>query len=185
LTHSSAQFEGAVLAHLDAAYSLARWLVKDEHCAQDLVHDAYMKAMRYFGSFRGGDARPWILGIVRNTCYTWLGDQKRMRQTLEFREDWEVDAQGLEWASTLDGPEQSLIKKNERELLNACIEALPEVFREALVLREIEDLSYEDIARITAVPIGTVMSRLSRARGLLRHALGGSSQKLKIIEDSP
>ena len=87
MTDNSSRFEHTVLPHLDAAYSLARWLVKDEHCAHDMVQDAFMKAMRYFGGFRGGDARPWILGIVRNTCYTWLGAQKRDLAHVEFRDD--------------------------------------------------------------------------------------------------
>ena len=168
----SAQFEETVLPHLDAAYNLARWLVKDEHCAQDLVQDAYLKALRYFDSFCGGDARPWILGIVRNTCYTWLGDQKRARQHIEFRDDLDAGEEGIEWVSAQEGPEDSLIRKDERERLNIAIEALPAVFREALILREIEDMSYDNIAEIMQVPLGTVMSRLFRARVLLRQSLG-------------
>ena len=169
----SGQFEETVLPHLDAAYNLARWLVKDEHCAQDLVQDAYLKALRYFDSFRGGEARPWILGIVRNTCYTWLGEQKRAGHFIEFRDHLESGEEGMAWVSAQEGPEDSLIRKNERERLNLAIEALPVFFREALILREIEDMSYENIAEIMQVPLGTVMSRLHRARGLLRRALGG------------
>ena len=161
------------MPHLDAAYNLARWLVKDEHCAQDLVQDAYLKALRYFYSFRGGDARPWLLGIVRNTCYSWLGEQKRAKQHIEFRNDLDAGEDGFEWVSAQEGPEDSLIRKNERERLNLAIEALPVVFREALILREIEDMSYENIAEIMQVPLGTVMSRLHRARALLRRSLGG------------
>ncbi len=160
-----------MLVHLDAAYSLARWLVKDEHCAQDLVQDAYVKAMRYFDSFRGGDSRPWILGIVRNTCYTWLGDQKRMGHYIEFRDDLDAGDEGLEWVSPHDNPETLLMQKDQREQLNAAIEALPVAFREVLILREMEDLSYEDISQVLHVPQGTVMSRLSRARALLRKSL--------------
>ena len=169
----SGQFEEVLMPHLDAAYNLARWLVKDEHCAQDLVQDAYLKAWRYFDSLRGGDARPWLLGIVRNTCYSWLGEQKRAGQHIEFRDDLEAGEDGLKWVSAQEGPEDSLIRKNDRERLNLAIEALPAVFREALILREIEDMSYDDIARIMQVPLGTVMSRLHRARALLRRALGG------------
>jgi RNA polymerase sigma-70 factor, ECF subfamily len=178
LTLSSGQFEAKVLPHLDAAYNLARWLVRDDHCAQDLVQDAYLKALRYFASFRGDDARPWLLGIVRNTCYTWLGDQKRTGKLLEFRDDMEAADDAQEWVSPQDGPEDSLIKKDERTALHNAIEALPIAFREVLILREIEDMSYESIADILQVPIGTVMSRLSRARALLRHALGGASQRI-------
>ena len=168
----SGQFEETVMPHLDAAYNLARWLVKDEHCAQDLVQDAYLKALRYFDSFRGGEARPWILGIVRNTCYTWLGEQKRAKQHIEFRDDLDAGENGLEWVSAQEGPEDSLARKNERERLNLAIEALPAVFKEALILREIEDMSYDHIAEVMQVPLGTVMSRLHRARALLRRSLG-------------
>ncbi len=168
----SDRFEEKVLPHLDAAYNLARWLVKDEHCAQDLVQEACLKALRYFHSFRGGDARPWILGIVRNTCYSWLGDQKRARQHIEFRDDLDAGEEGVEWVSAQEGPEDSLISKNERERLNMAIEALPVLFKEALILREIEDMSYDNIAEIMQVPLGTVMSRLHRARALLRQSLG-------------
>jgi RNA polymerase sigma-70 factor, ECF subfamily len=178
LTLSSGQFEAKVLPHLDAAYNLARWLVRDEHCAQDLVQEAYLKALRYFASFRGGDARPWLLGIVRNTCYTWLADQKRAGKLLEFRDDLDAGDDGQEWVSPQNGPEESLIKKDERTALHNAIEALPIAFREVLILREIEDMSYESIADILQVPMGTVMSRLSRARALLRQTLGGASQRI-------
>jgi RNA polymerase sigma-70 factor (ECF subfamily) len=177
LIPSSRQFEIALLPHLDAAYNLARWLVKDEHCAQDMVQESYLKALRYFGSFRGGDARPWILGIVRNTCYTWLGGQKRAGHLVEFRDDLEAGEEGPEWISQQEGPDDSFARKSEREKLNAAIEALPIVFREALILREIEDMSYETIAHIMQIPLGTVMSRLSRARALLRQALSSSFQR--------
>lgn len=178
MIRSSTQFEDTVLPHLDAAYNLARWLVKDEHCAQDLVQDAYVKALRYFDSFRGGDARPWILRIVRNTCYTWLGDQKRAGQLIEFRDDLEPGEEEQAWVSVREGPEDSLIRKDERERLNIAIEALPAVFRETLILREIEDMSYDNIAEIMQVPLGTVMSRLFRSRALLRQSLGGITTRM-------
>ena len=160
-----------VLPHLNAAYNLARWLVKDEHCAQDLVQEAYLKALRYFESFHGDDARPWVLTIVRNTCYSWLGDQKRAGRFIEFREDMESGEESREWLSEQDGPEDHLIRKNEQERLNSAIEALPVVFREVLILREIEEMSYDNIAEIIQIPLGTVMSRLSRARAQLRQTL--------------
>ena len=174
MIRSPDRFEKTVMPHLDAAYNLARGLVKDEHCAQDLVQDAYLRAFRYFGSFSGDDARPWLLGIVRNTCYTWLGDQKRLGRYIEFRDDLDAAEEGQEWAATQDGPEDILLKKNERDQLHAAIEALPPVFREALILREIEDMTYDSIAQTMQVPLGTVMSRISRARALLRQALGGT-----------
>jgi RNA polymerase sigma-70 factor, ECF subfamily len=174
LSRPSDPFEATVLPHLDAAYNLARWLVRDEHMAQDLVHEAFIKAQRYFASFRGGDARPWLLGIVRNTCFTWLGDQKRGLQLVEFRDDLDTDDANITSdarESLRDNPEAALMQKNDRESLNTAIEALPAVFRETLILREIEGMSYDDIATVTQVPKGTVMSRLSRARALLRGSL--------------
>jgi RNA polymerase sigma-70 factor, ECF subfamily len=163
------RFESEVLPCLDAAYSLARWLVRDEHVAEDVVQDAYLRAFRYFGSFRGGDARPWLLGIVRNVCYSWFVQQKRTR---EFECDMEdADAPNLDSQDRIQTPETVLLQKVERAQVTAAISSLPLAFREVLVLREIEELSYEDIARVLDIPKGTVMSRLSRARRLLQEYL--------------
>jgi RNA polymerase sigma-70 factor (ECF subfamily) len=165
VSNLTSRFEAEVLPSLDAAYSLARWLVRDEHVAEDIVQDAYLRAFRYFGSFRGGDARPWLLGIVRNVCYSWFVQQKR---TLEIECDLE-DADGpiLDGQDRAQTPETLLLQKVERAQVTAAIGNLPVAFREVLVLREIEELSYEDIARVLDIPKGTVMSRLSRARRLL------------------
>jgi RNA polymerase sigma-70 factor (ECF subfamily) len=162
----SRRFEAEVLPCLDAAYSLARWLVRDEHVAEDVVQDAYLRAFRYFATFRGGDARPWLLGIVRNCCYSWFSEQKRSR---EFETDVEgADAPSLDGQDRPQTPETLLVQKVERAQVTAAIARLPLVFREVLVLREIEELSYEDVARVLDIPKGTVMSRLSRARRLLQ-----------------
>jgi RNA polymerase sigma factor (sigma-70 family) len=164
------QFEAAALPHLDAAYNLARWLLRDEHSARDVVQDAYLRAFKYFESFKGGDARPWLMQIVRNACFTWLRDQGRGHEHVEFDEERDSDASTLD--SRADGnPEALLMKKVQSQQVNTAIEQLPAVFRETLVLRELQEMSYEDIAQIAGVPIGTVMSRLSRARKLLRTAL--------------
>ena len=169
MTDTRSRFESEVLPCLDAAYSLARWLVRDEHVAEDIVQDAYLRAFRYFGSFRGGDARPWLLGIVRNVCYSWFAQQKR---TLEFECDLEdADAPTLDSQDRAQTPETLLLQKVERAQVTAAITNLPLAFREVLVLREIEELSYEDIARVLDIPKGTVMSRLSRARRLLQEYL--------------
>ena len=169
MSDSNARFEAEVLPCLDAAYSLARWLVRDEHVAEDVVQDAYLRAFRYFGSFRGGDARPWLLGIVRNVCYSWFVEQKR---TLEFEVGMEeADAPSLDGQDRAQTPETLLMQKVERAQVTAAIAGLPIAFREVLVLREIEELSYEDIARVLDIPKGTVMSRLSRARRLLHDSL--------------
>ena len=164
-TDKTRQFELLVLPHLDAAYNLARWLLRDEHGAQDAVQEAYLRAFRFFDSFSGDDARPWLLRIVRNTCFNMLGD--KTHDHVEF--DEEQDSAALDPAS--NNPQHLLEQKLERAQVNAAITTLPPLFREVLILRELEQLSYEEIAHVTNIPAGTVMSRLSRARALLRAAL--------------
>ena len=166
------RFETDVLPHLDAAYNLARWLVHDEQLAQDIVQDAFMRALRYFESFRGGPARPWLLSIVRNVCNTWFVQNKR-------DSDWLTEADESAEATSFDAhgqvqtPETLLIQAHERVQVNAALAALPLPYREVLVLREIEEMSYEEIAQVVQVPLGTVMSRLSRACAHLRRSLDG------------
>jgi len=160
------------LPHLNSAFNLARWLVRDDHDAQDIVQEAYLRGLRYFDSFQGDDARPWLLGIVRNTCYTWLRARGQMPETVEFDDD--RDSVGADAPS--GDPEALLMRKQEVGRINCALEGLSTVFREAIVLRELEGLSYTEIAAVTDVPIGTVMSRLSRARTLLRAALGSKDQ---------
>lgn len=169
MTEKDRRFEEEVLPYLDAAYNLARWLVRDEHVAEDLVQDAFLRAFRYFGSFRGEDARPWLLGIVRNRCYSWFAQQKRAAQFEVDLED--ADGPGLDTEGLPLTPETLLARKTERAQVTAAISRLPLPFREVLVLREIEELAYEDIARVLEIPKGTVMSRLSRARRQLQDLL--------------
>ena len=164
---SQGRFAASVLPHLDAAYNLARWLVRDAHDAQDVVQDALVRALRHFDGFRGGDPRPWLLAIVRNAAFAWLGS--RRPGDVDVPDD-ELDA-ALAVGAPPSDPESLAIRRAERREIDAAISALPIAFREAVVLRELEELSYRDIARITDVPIGTVMSRLSRARHLLAVAL--------------
>ena len=161
------RFAASVLPHLDAAYNLARWLVRDAHDAQDVVQDALVRALRHFDGFRGGDPRPWLLAIVRNAAFASLS--ARRPNEVEVPDD-ELDA-ALAVGAPPSDPESLAIRRAERREIDAAIAALPIAFREAVVLRELEELSYRDIARITDVPIGTVMSRLSRARHLLAVAL--------------
>ena len=161
------RFAASVLPHLDAAYNLARWLVRDGHDAQDVVQEAMLRALRHFETFRGGDARPWLLAIVRNAAFAWL--RARRPGEVDVPDD-ELDA-ALAVGAPPSDPEALAIRRAERREIDAAIAALPIAFREAVVLRELEELSYRDIARITDVPIGTVMSRLSRARHLLAVAL--------------
>ncbi len=162
------------MPHLDAAYNLARWLMRDEHTAQDVVQEAYLRAFRFFDSFHGEQARPWLLGIVRNTCYSWLKSRGQMGEQFEFDEERDSDAA----AQVAPGdPQTVLLQKLEKARIDRAIDALPVLFREAIVLRELEELSYEEIAQVAAIPLGTVMSRLARARALLRSALGRADQE--------
>jgi len=166
LEHSDPpNFEQDVLPHLDAAYNLARWLMRNEQDAQDVVQEACLRAFRFFSGFHGGDARAWLMKIVRNTCYTWLHANRPLQDAAEFDEN----------VSPADyhapDPEELLLQNDSGNLLHQALENLPSSLREVLILREIEGMSYREIADITGVPLGTVMSSLSRARGRLRQAL--------------
>ena len=158
------RFERVVLPHLDAAYNLARWITRNDHDAQDVVQEAVLRAYRFFEGLRG-EARPWLLAIVRNSCLSWL--QVNRPADLAAFDDRVVETQ----ASDQDGPEEQAMRATDRRMLNEAIAALPCQFREVLVLRELEDLSYRDIAGVAGIPIGTVMSRLARARRLLAESL--------------
>ncbi len=158
-------FEQAVLQHLDAAYNLARWLTRNEQDAEDVVQEAYLRAFRFFDGFRGGDARAWIMKIVRNTCYTWLHVNRPLQDATEFDENlFPPDSRAPD-------PEEVVLQNDSGILLRKALEKLPPNFREVLILRELEGMSYREIGEITGMPAGTVMSSLSRARGRLRQAL--------------
>lgn len=157
------RFEQLVLPHLDAAFNLARWLLRNRADAEDVAQDAVLRAYRFFLSFHGGDARAWLLQIVRNTCYTWLEKNRPVEQMTEFNEE-------LHTTSSVS-PESLAIAGNNRERLTRALESLPARQREVIVLRELEGCSYKEISTITSIPIGTVMSALSRARRQLQIAL--------------
>ena len=160
-------FEQAVLPHLDAAYNLARWLMRNEQDAQDVAQEAYLRAFRFFPGFRGGDARAWLLKIVRNTCYTWLHANRPLQEATEFDENlFPPDSRAL-------NPQEVMLQNRNRTLVREALEKIPTNFREVLILREFEGMSYKEIAEITGMPAGTVMSSLSRARGRLRQVLMG------------
>jgi RNA polymerase sigma-70 factor, ECF subfamily len=162
------RFEQLVLPHVDAAFNLARWVLRGRTDAEDVAQEALLRAYRFFRGFNGGDARTWLLQIVRNTCYTWLEKNRPMELSMEFDEELHLQ--------TCATPETLAITGDDRKRLTLALERLPPRFREVLVLRELEGCSYKEIAAITSIPIGTVMSSLSRARRQLYSALANSSQ---------
>jgi RNA polymerase sigma-70 factor, ECF subfamily len=172
-------FEEAVLAHLDAAYNLARWLTRNKQDAQDVVQEAYLRAFRFFPGFRGGDARAWLMKIVRNTCYSWLHTNRPLQEAAEF------DEKLFSPAERNPKPEEVVLQNDSSDLVREALEMLPLNFREVLILRELEGLSYGEIADITAMPAGTVMSSLSRARRRLRQVLIGLGDKNTVPNSRP
>jgi RNA polymerase sigma-70 factor (ECF subfamily) len=165
------RFEQVVLPHLDAAYNLARWLVRSPADADDVVQEACLRALRFFGGFRGGDSRSWLLKIVRNTCYSWV----RKNRPAELTDEFDETVHSVE--RTIENAEVNLVSRAESERVRKALEMLPVAFREVLVLREIEELSYREISEVTGLPMGTVMSSLSRARQRLRDQLGTATGK--------
>lgn len=157
------------MPHLDAAHNLALWLTHDPNDAQDVVQEAYLRAFRFFDTFRGTESRCWILAIVRNTCFNWLKRNRGGPVSVGLEAQEIAEDPGIGDGKT---PEALLVEAANREGINRAIGDLPEEYRETIVLRELEDLSYKEIAQVTGVPVGTVMSRLARARELLRKSLG-------------
>jgi RNA polymerase sigma-70 factor (ECF subfamily) len=163
-------FEQELLPHLDSAYNLALWLTRDRQDAQDVVQEAYARAWRFYGGYRGGQGRAWLLRIVRNTCYTWLEQNRPQFPTVEFDESlFGMDIRAL-------NPEQALLARDRDKQLRQALEELPEDFREVLTLRELEEMSYKEISEVTGMALGTVMSRLARARSRLRESLTALTQ---------
>jgi RNA polymerase sigma factor (sigma-70 family) len=160
-----ARFEEVILPHMDAAYNLARWLARNDHDAEDLVQESYLRAFKFFGSFHGANARGWLLTIVRNTCYTWFRENRTEELTTSFNEEIHSTE-----ADPFD-PQKLLLQRESSQLLKQALEELPLEFREVLVLRELEGLSYKEIAVIADIPPGTVLSRLARARTRLKQCL--------------
>ena len=158
------RFEAVALPHLDAAYTLARYLMRDDAAAQDVVQEAYLRALKYFDRYRGGDARAWVLAIVRNTSHTWR--RQASEPPVEFDERLHSESVAEHT------PEAALLRAADRDMVRRALDQLPLDLREAIVLREIQGLSYKEIADVAGIPIGTVMSRLSRARARLERLLG-------------
>jgi RNA polymerase sigma-70 factor, ECF subfamily len=166
------RFERLIVPHLDAAYDLARWLTRDTVAAQEAVQEAYLRAYRFFDSFHGEDGRAWMLAIVRNTCFTLIGREPPAGRFEAFDEAIHAETQ-----NGLPAPEEAAITRETQALVHDAVAALPEEFREVIVLRELHGLSYKEIAAVTDAPIGTVMSRLARGRTALAHALVGIAKQ--------
>jgi RNA polymerase sigma-70 factor (ECF subfamily) len=165
-----ARFEQVISPHLDAAYNLARWLTRDAHDAEDVAQEACLRAYQFFAGFHGQGGRAWLLKIVRNTCYTWL-EKNRAWRPEAF--DEEIHAT----PSPSAGPEALVQRSEDRQMLRQALDTLPAEYREVIVLRELEGMSYKEIAGIADVPLGTVMSRLARARERLHQGLAGRTNK--------
>jgi RNA polymerase sigma-70 factor (ECF subfamily) len=157
-------FGRTFLPHMDAAYNLARWLLRDDHDAQDVVQEAYLRAFRFAAGFRGGEPRAWILAIVRNAAFSWLKRNRGSDRPTEFDEQ-------VHGAIEENGLEADTVRKADGAMIRAALDELADEFREVIVMRDIEGLSYKEIADASDLPIGTVMSRLARARGKLARSL--------------
>src|SRR4029077_4606206 len=157
-------FEETILPHLKSAHNLARWLTRNEDDAQDVVQEAYLRAFRFFDGFKGGDGKAWLLAVVRNTCLTWRRRERGNVTAVPFDET----AHGSDRAANA---EAGLVEESKLGTLRNCIESLPREYREVIIMRELEELSYRDIAVSASVPIGTVMSRLARARKRLEECV--------------
>lgn len=170
------RFEALVLPHMNSAFNVARWLTHNDQDAQDVVQEAYLRAFRFFGGFRGDDARAWLLSIVRNTFYTWYQQNRgHAPDTQEFEED----LHSLDTADSArdDSPEATLIRSQSRKRVHVALRGLRLEYREVIVLRELEELSYKEIAAIVGIPMGTVMSRLGRGRQQLAVLLAPTDQE--------
>lgn len=163
-------FEEVILPHLNAAYNLARWLTRNEQDAQDVVQESYLRAFRFFDGYRGGDGKSWLLAVVRNTSFTWRRHEKRSSNV-------PFDEMTHSPRNKAQNQEETLVQSSKVSALRTCIEMLPSEFREVLVMRELEEMSYKEISEVACLPVGTVMSRLSRARKRLAECAGGEKMR--------
>jgi RNA polymerase sigma-70 factor (ECF subfamily) len=162
-----ALFEQTIVPHLNAAHNLARWLTRNQQDAEDVVQEAYLRAFRFFDGFHGGDGRAWLLAVVRNTALSWLGRRTGAKST-----SVEFDERVHGTTDERENAEEVLIRNSKINSLRTCVEALPAEYREVIVMREMQELSYREISEVTGIPIGTVMSRLSRGRARLLDCTG-------------
>ena len=189
--HSPNRFDAVMLPHLDAAYNLARWLSGSPTDADDVVQEAFLRAFRFFDGYEGDNPRAWLLAIVRNTWFTEWRRQHNRADATPYDDSLNVDDQLPGWADESgEDPEKLAVRQDETELVHRALATLPVEYREVIVLRELEDMSYRDVAAVAGIPLGTVMSRLSRARRLLctavRAAQGGSEQQaIRLVKTPP
>jgi RNA polymerase sigma-70 factor, ECF subfamily len=163
------RFKALALPHLDDIYTLARYLLRSSSDADDAVQECYLRAFRHFDTFRGGSIKPWLFAILRNVCHASYAGGARLVFTADDIDTGAAQAVPI-WREDIDTPEQTMLRRHDSDTMRRLIGELPAEFREVIVLREINDLSYRDIATVIEAPIGTVMSRLARARGMLRDA---------------
>jgi RNA polymerase sigma-70 factor, ECF subfamily len=164
------RFRDAALPYLDDVYALARYLMRNAADAEDAVQECYLRALRHFDSYRGPAMKPWLLTILRNVCNAEFARRRKQEMPTDFSEDESAPDQPLMWQESQASPEAALMRQHDDDTIRRLVAALPQPFREAIVLREVNDLSYQEIAEVASVPVGTVMSRLSRARSMLRAA---------------
>jgi RNA polymerase sigma-70 factor, ECF subfamily len=178
------RFREAALPHLDAAYTLARYLLRDPNEAEDAVQECYMRALRHFDTLRGTEVKPWLLAILRNVCRVEFGRRARVVLYDVNADNDDADTAAPVWQEAQETPEAEMLRKLDAETIRRMVAELPEAFREVIVLREFEDLSYQEIAKVIDTPLGTVMSRLARGRAMLREAwlkaTGESAQQQQI-----
>lgn len=164
------RFRDAALPHLDDAFALARYLMRNSADAEDAVQECYLRALRHFDSYRGPAMKPWLLAILRNVCNAEFARRGRQETSADPTEDESAPEQTPMWQEPSTSPEAALLRRHDDATIRGIVAALPRPFREAIVLREVNDLSYQEIADVAGVPVGTVMSRLARARAMLRSA---------------
>jgi RNA polymerase sigma-70 factor, ECF subfamily len=168
------RFRDAALPYLDDVYSLARYLMRNPADAEDAAQECYMRALRHFDSYRGPAMKPWLLTILRNICNAEFARRRKQEIPTDFTEEEPAAEQLLIWQEPMSSPETAMIRRQDDDTIRRLVAGLPQPFREAIVLREINDLSYQEIAEVAGVPVGTVMSRLARARSMLRTAWNGA-----------
>ena len=164
------RFRDAALPHLDDLYTLARYLMRNPTDAEDAVQECYLRALRHFDSYRGPAMKPWLLAILRNVCNAEFARRGKEEVPTDFAQDESVAEDMPMWQEPQASPEKLILRQQDSATIRRLVADLPEPFRETIVLREVNDLSYQEIAEVAGVPVGTVMSRLARARAMLRSA---------------